>query len=289
MLPDESSTTSSVSADTASVSSGSAPASTSVGTGGGAGSSSGSGGSVDYQQSAGTDWDVGAWDGNADSVHASYKPFYERVNSDWEARHKSTSDDLNIYRDIVSGLGEDPRMGENQAKFDALQKKYDALNAEWESGRLGSKQATDRTAQLEKAYGELLDRQAAVAVTAFKEKYKDIVGEPAKRQELVNLMDEGWDEEAAAMLVGKTSQMRERAVAIVKEHQLRGSGHRLAVSQAMSELNPKNISAPGALLTAGANGTVNPVRTSDRNIRNLSRESARTEAARLALVPSRSR
>jgi hypothetical protein len=232
---------------------------------------------------------VNSWDGKAESVHDTYKPFYERVNKEWESRYKTVEEDAKLYKDIVTGLGDDPRIEESQTKLDELQKKYEAIEAAQESGKLTYQQALDKSEKLEKAYNTLLDRQAKVAVDAFKEKHKAILGDAAKRQELLSLMDEGWDEEAAASLVGKTSQVRERAIAIITEHQLRGSGHRLAVSQAVAEQNPSNFSAPGALLTAGASGTVNPVRTSDRNIRSLPRENARMEAARLALVSTKSR
>jgi hypothetical protein len=255
--------------------------------------SSGSAGTPTGGTAAATDtspvWDVGTWDGKPESVHDTYKPFDERVNKDWESRYKTVEDDAKLYKDIVTGLGDDPRITEAQTKLEELQKKYEAVEAAQESGKLTHQQALDKATKLEAAYNTLLDQQAQKAVETFKEKHKALLGDAAKKQELLGLMDDGWDEEAAAMLVGKTSQVREKAIAIITEHQLRGSGHRLAVTQALSELNPANKSAPGALLTSGANGTVSPVRTSDRNIRSLPRENARLEAARLALVSSKAR
>lgn len=285
MEPDGTNTTTSGAEGGASVSNGgSSTGTTDSTTGSGSGAGVSGGGSSGPQS-----WDVNSWDGKPESVHETYKPFYERVNKEWESRYQSVESDAQLYKDIVAGLGDDPRLTETQAKLSELQAKYDAVAAEQESGKLTYKQAIEKAEKLESAYNTLLDQQAKQAVESFKEKHKGILGDASKRQELLNLMDEGWDEEAAAMLVGKTSQVRERAIAIITEHSLRGSGHRLAVSQAMSEQNPTNISAPGALLTAGANGTVNPVRTSDRNIRTLPRENARMEAARLALVSSKSR
>lgn len=291
MEPNETNPTNGTDAGSAEGSSSGGVAASVVGTpapsnGGGTGNRSGNNGGG---TATGVSWDVNSWDGKPESIHETYRPFYERVNSEWESKYKAVEDDARLYKDIVTGLGDDPRVTEANTKMAELQKKYDELASQQQNGNLTQKQALEKAEKIEKAYNDLLDKQAQQAVTSFKEKHKDIVGDPVKRQELIDLIDTGWDEEAAAMLVGKTSQVRERAIAIVTEHQLRGSGHRLAVSQAIGEQSPANISAPGALLTAGANGTVNPVRTKDHNIRNSSREDARMTAARLALVSSRSR
>lgn len=232
-------------------------------------------------------WDAGTWDGKPETIHASYRPFYDRVNKDWESKHKEVADDLQVYKDLIAGIGEDPRVTTAQSELAELKAKYEATTKEYEGHKLTSTQADKKLAEIEKAYNALLDNQAQTAAKAFYEKHKEIVTDPAKKQELIALMDDGWDEEAAAQLVGKNSTIRDRAIAIVTEHQLRGSGHRLAVSQAIAELTNQQISSPGALLTSGANGTVSPVRSSERSVRTLSRDDARNEAARIALVHSR--
>jgi hypothetical protein len=179
-------------------------------------------------------------------------------------------------------------MAELTADRDSWKAKYDAINGE----HSGYKQKyTDLEAKHTALSKEMEAHYEAAAKTyadGYKERHKDIIADPVKRTELVSLLDQGWDDEAAAQLVGTSSQLRERALALVAEHGLKGTGHRLAVQQAKAELGRKgNESSTSALLTAGARGTVNPSHKPANDIRGLSRDDARHEAARLALVHSK--
>lgn len=266
---------------------GSSGAGTTVDTGASstAGASGTPGSGSDGGSTSSQPWDVSAWDGKPESIHETYRPFYERVSKDYEERIKATSDELGQYKDLVAGIGDDPRVAQAERKASEFEAKIAEIQKAYDNDKLTHTQAQAKIDELQKAHDALLDTIAKQQADAFREKHKDIVADPVKREELLGLMDEGWDEEAAATLVGKSSKVRERAVQIVWEHRLTGSGHRLAVSQAMTELGQSEISSPGALLTNGANGKIAPMRTETRSVRNLSRDAARTEAARLALVP----
>jgi len=249
----------------------------------GAGAAGADGGS----SASSTTWDVGTWDGKPESVHESYRPFYERVSKTYEEKLKERETELAQYRDVLSGIGDDPRLTAAEKKAAELEEKLNLTLKEQESGKLTHAEATKKVEALQAQLDKMTETIAQKEAQAFKDRHKDIVSDPAKRQELVTLLDEGWDEEAAAALVGRSSKVRERAFELVKEHGLSGTGHRLAVKTAISELTTDDISSPAALLTSGARGTVAPVRSSERNVRNLSRDAARTEAARLALVSSK--
>lgn len=190
----------------------------------------------------------------------------------WKTERQKLEEDLALYKALADGE-DDPRIASLTSEKDALQAELDELKAKHEG--------------VEKEYTEFKSKADDAWLTDYKTRHEAIFSDKAKREELLSLSKYGWEEEAAAMLVGAPKELLEMAEATVRQYNLGAEGHKFAVENAKMALGQSAPAPrkprPAAKVTAGANGAVNPTVTSNTSITNQSLKSGREAAARLAL------
>lgn len=187
-----------------------------------------------------------------------------------DARVSDLERELELYKMLADGA-EDPRVNELSTKLAEVERRYNDVNTRYEAQQ---KEADERW------------------FTDFKSRHTTIFADKAKSEKLLGFVDQGWDEEAAAELVGMTDEMVRAATDLVKQHKIGLDGHVLAIQHIKLKsgaATPPRQARPAADLTSGANGQRNSSRVPGGSLRELPRHEARAEAARLALVDSKRR
>lgn len=198
--------------------------------------------------------------------------FEKTGKASWEKKVADLEGDLRIYKALAEG-SEDPRVQELSDRVTMAEKsavswkqKHDVLQSE----QTKAQQAADQKWAID-----------------FKERNKDMLADPARKQSFFNLCEKGgWEEEAAAQLVGQPENVVARAKAIRDELGLSFPGHVSAVKYAKMEAG--NVSAPrkprpAAEVTHGSDGQKTGGRVEGGSVREMNRSDARREAARVAL------
>lgn len=173
--------------------------------------------------------------------------------------------ELELYKLLAEGA-EDPRVADLGKKATEWEQKYTQLNKQFEAMQ----------AENDNKW-----------VADFKAKHSDIFADKAKTAQLMGFINKGWDEEAAAMLVGASDELIRTATDLVKQHKLGYDGHSFAIQHAKMKLGtdvgPRKP-RPAADITSGAQGQRNSSRVPGGSLRELPRHEARAEAARIALA-----
>lgn len=239
-------------------------------------------------------FDLNAWDGDIQKLPADVRDFvdvlakrkYSSIEAEFqakqaelaraqkaEAQNKPGAEDrvaelekeLELYKLLAEGA-EDPRVPELTTKVSEWESKYKALDSRF------------------KTMQEEADTRW---VSDFKAKHSEIFADKQKGQQLLSFIEQGWDEEAAAQLVGASEEIVRLATDLVRQHKLGHEGHVFAIQHAKMKLGvdlPARKARPAADLTSGATGQRNPSRVPGGSLRELPRHEARAEAARLALA-----
>lgn len=182
-----------------------------------------------------------------------------------DARVTELEKELELYKLLAEGA-EDPRVNELTGKLSEWETKYNALNTQFTAMRDAADQRW---------------------LTDYKAKHSEIFADKAKTDQLMGFVEQGWDEEAAAQLVGASSELVRMATDLVRQHKLGYDGHVFAIQHAKMKLGlttAPRAPRPAAELTSGAHGQRNPSRVQGGSLRELPRHEARAEAARLALA-----
>lgn len=182
-----------------------------------------------------------------------------------DARVEELQKELELYKLLAEGA-EDPRVNELTGKISEWETKYNALNSQFMAMR---------------------DDADKRWFSDYKAKYSDIFADKTKTDQLLGFVEQGWDEEAAAQLVGASSELVRSAADLVKQYKLGYDGHVFAIQHAKMKLGlnaAPRAPRPAAELTSGAHGQRNPSRVQGGSLRELPRHEARAEAARLALA-----
>jgi hypothetical protein len=173
--------------------------------------------------------------------------------------------ELELYKLLAEGA-EDPRVNELTGKLSEWETKYKALNTQFTTMRDAADQRW---------------------LSDYKAKHSEIFADKTKTDQLLGFVEQGWDEEAAAQLVGSSSELVRMATDLVRQHKLGYDGHVFAIQHAKMKLGlttAPRAPRPAAELTSGAHGQRNPSRVQGGSLRELPRHEARAEAARLALA-----
>lgn len=206
---------------------------------------------------------------------ASQRKEFEETQSSWtqeretrEASLKDVEDERNMLRQLLEGT-EDPRISEFLEHNEKLKSDLSTLKSEYD--------------QYQTSVRADIETQAKKYAEDFRGKHAEIFDSEEKRTRLGELLDLGWDPEAAVQLVDGD----EKLVQLADELRQRGVPTEVAVEHARLKLGgveTKRVPRPGARITAGAEGRNNPASTpgSSLHYANTSRE-ARSLAAREAL------
>lgn len=182
-----------------------------------------------------------------------------------DARVEELEKELGLYKILAEGM-EDPRVNELTNKLTEWESKYNALNAQFSTMR---------------------DDADKRWLSDYKSKHAEIFADKAKSEQLLSFVEQGWDEEAAAQLVGASSELVRMATDLVRQYKLGYDGHIFAIQHAKMKMGistTPRTPRPAAELTSGAHGQRNPSRVQGGSLRELPRHEARAEAARLALA-----
>jgi hypothetical protein len=182
-----------------------------------------------------------------------------------EARVTELEKELELYKLLAEGA-EDPRVPEMTTKLSEWESKYNDLNSR---------------------FSKMQEEADHRWVTEFKAKHAEIFADKEKSTKLLDYVEKGWDEEAAAQLVTASNDVIRMATDLIKQHKLGPEGHVFAIQHAKMKLGvdlPPRKARPAAELTSGATGQRNPSRVPGGSLRELPRHEARAEAARLALA-----
>jgi len=244
-------------------------------------------------------FDVGSWDGDISKLPADVRDFvdvlsrkkFSAIESEFkqkeaeltraqkaqaqaapgaDARVADLERELELYKMLAEGA-EDPRVNDLSTKLADVERRYNDVNARYEAQQ---KEADERW------------------FTDFKTRHSTIFSDKAKSEKLLGYVDQGWDEEAAAELVGLPDNLVQEAANLVRQHKIGLDGHVLAIQHVKMKSGasaPPRQARPAADLTSGANGQRNSSRVPGGSLRELPRHEARAEAARLALVDSKRR
>lgn len=182
-----------------------------------------------------------------------------------EARVAELEKELELYKLLAEGA-EDPRVPELTSKATEWESKYNDLNSR---------------------FSKMQEEADQRWVTEFKAKHSELFADKEKSTKLLDYIEKGWDEEAAAQLVTASNDVIRMATDLIKAHKLGPEGHVFAIQHAKMKLGvdlPARKPRPAAELTSGATGQRNPSRVPGGSLRELPRHEARAEAARLALA-----
>ena len=184
----------------------------------------------------------------------------------WETEKEAANDELTLLRSLLDGM-EDPRVSEFQEVNSSLRKNLSDMQSEFENYK--GIVETD------------IKEQAQIYAKQYRETHAAIFKSEEKRVELSKLLDNGFDPESAAKLVGQNSEVVKLANKLRNE----GTPIGVAVEHALMKAgNPtRRAPRPGARLTSGAESRNNPesIKQSVNNARDPSE--ARTLAARAAI------
>lgn len=246
------------------------------------------------KKSAQPQFDASNWDGDLEKLPADVRSFvellankkYQAIEAEFTAKQQELSraqsdevqnkpgadarvedlqKELELYKLLAEGA-EDPRVDELTAKLSEWETKYNALNTQFTTMR---------------------DDADKRWLSDYKAKHSEIFADKAKTDQLLGFVEQGWDEEAAAQLVGASSELVRMATDLVQQYKLGYDGHVFAIQHAKMKLGlnaAPRAPRPAAELTSGAHGQRNPSRVQGGSLRELPRHEARAEAARLALA-----
>ena len=184
----------------------------------------------------------------------------------WADEKEALSQELDLYKRLMGGE-EDPRIAEWQGKHGELETTHNGLRTEFNDYR------TAVDADIQKDADEYAAR--------FREQHSEIFDDEAKRGKLVQIMQNGWEPENAAKLVGQTPRLLGLATKLKNQ----GTDPSLAIEHAMLKLGElaKRKPRTAATLTAGAESSNNPESTQKRITHTTTNRDARSMAAREAM------
>jgi len=188
------------------------------------------------------------------------------AETEWKKEKGALEKELNLLRNLLDGV-EDPRVAEFEGRANDLKKSLADMQAEHEK------------------YKAIVDKQtetqARKYAEAYKEKHSEIFDSGEKRVELSNFLQQGWDPEAAAKLVGQSNEV----VMLANELHASGTPDEVAVEHAIIKLgNAKARSPrPGARLASGAEGRNNPESAHEGSFKTGFENEDRVMAARAAM------
>ena len=187
-------------------------------------------------------------------------------SNEWAEEKEALSQELDLYKRLMGGE-EDPRIAEWQGKHGELETTHNGLRKEFDSYRA--------------AVEADIEKDAEEYATRFRERHTEIFDDDTKRVEFIQIMENGWDPEEAAKLVGQTP----RLLGLATKLKSQGADPSLAIEHAMLKLGEltNRKPRPAATMTSGAESSNNP-ESIQKNIThtNSSRE-ARSMAAREAM------
>lgn len=239
-----------------------------------------------------TDFDPGAWDGNIEALPESLRQpvgfLHKQLESgytkkfqdlseqrkafeveqakykDFDAKRREVLEERDLLRSILGGA-EDPRVSQFSTENESLKEKMGMLQSEYDNF---------------KSFVEAdIDAQAEQYAEQYKQRNAHIFKSDEKRARLGNLLEQGWDPDAAARLIGQS----EKTIEIANALRLKGTPGEVAVEHALlkagkSKRNPR----PAAQLTSGAENRNNPASVRGTQASRSPRE-ARLLAAREAV------
>lgn len=195
---------------------------------------------------------------------------FEDGKSTHDQRVNDLEAELRLYKALADGEP-DPRIKDSEQKLSERDKQIATLTAERD--------------ELKQRHESFVKEQDARWLSDYKERHKDIFVDEGKKADLKALVDYGWEEEAAAELVGATDELKKLAEQVVRDNQLGLPQHKLAITLAKQQLGIAPASRqprPAAQITSGAKGQVNPSRVPGGTLAVLPLNKAVQEAAKLA-------
>ena len=204
----------------------------------------------DYPTLDSFEWD--SWDGGAEALPEPVRGWgasiIERTRSaadkEWQKKLAESEQMARIYEEMMSGH-EDPRiaeftgkLSERQTAFEELQAKYDAQSAEY--------------GDTKKAWEARQEEETSKWVQRFERQHADIAKDPKQVQILIDLLNEGWDDDIGVELL----KLGPTAVKIAREAAQAGTPPEYAFRLAKAQL-PRATKAkpsPAAVAMAGASG-----------------------------------
>lgn len=182
----------------------------------------------------------------------------------FEANLKQAMEEKELYQQLLEGA-EDPRIADLAKKSHGFETELAQLREEYDS----YKQLVDADIQA----------QADEYAEKFRKKHSEIFDDDGKREQLGQLLDEGWSPETGIQLVGKDEKLIELANSLREQ----GTPMNVAIEHAVMKLGvgPRNP-RPGAKITAGAKSRNNPASVRDTAFNGNPRQD-RHIAARAAL------
>lgn len=239
-------------------------------------------------------FNVGAWDGDLAKLPADVRDFvevlatrkYKAIEDEFRAKEDELfraqqaqekaapgadakvaelERELELYKLLAEG-SEDPRVNDLTQKVTEWEGKYNALNTQ---------------------FTQMQEESDRRWLSDFKSRHSEIFSDKAKSAQLLDFIEKGWEEDAAAQLVGGSEELVRTATDLVKQYNLGFDGHAFAIQHAKMKLGMNAAPRkprPAAEITSGAQGQRNPSRVPGGSLRELPRHEARAEAARLALA-----
>lgn len=239
-------------------------------------------------------FNVGAWDGDLAKLPADVRDFvevlatrkYKAIEDEFRAKEDELfraqqaqekaapgadakvaelERELELYKLLAEG-SEDPRVNDLTQKVTEWEGKYNALNTQ---------------------FTQMQEESDRRWLSDFKSRHSEIFSDKTKSAQLLDFIEKGWEEDAAAQLVGGSEELVRTATDLVKQYNLGFDGHAFAIQHAKMKLGMNAAPRkprPAAEITSGAQGQRNPSRVPGGSLRELPRHEARAEAARLALA-----
>ena len=184
--------------------------------------------------------------------------------TDWDAQKKQLEEERDLLRSILSGA-EDPRLSKFTQHNTELQAEIERLTSEYADFK-GLVEAD-------------IDAQAETYAEEYKKRNAHIFKNEEKRLQLAGMLNEGWDPESAAKLIGQN----EKTIELANQLRKKGTPTEVAVEHALLKAGKrKRTPRPGAQLTSGAESRNNPASVRNSTVPASARE-ARLSAARQAI------